>query len=190
MSIVRIVSVLLAVGVSLLLSGCIWSERAVFPEWGEQAALEGTFTCSPLDIAGKPTGSEPQDFIFHEVSSGEGYKYYVFAPPSTSGGDKPEPISFTLHQIYRGFYVGQTTSQPGEAQYFWYGSLKKQFFYFEDSSMEPDMERLAKEHDIVLDQFTKNYYTALHGKEENIRAYLIELGPLYKGSSMRCADNE
>lgn len=183
----HIVGALLALGAALLLSGCTWAERAVFPEWGEVASLEGTFSCGYYDKEGVSTSSDPTTVTFHEVGGGEkGYKYYAFGSPSSSGEEKPEPISFSLHEIYRGFYVGQSIVSPTEVQYFWYGSVKNEFFYYEDESMKPDRERLAKEHDVALDPFTKEYYVALHGEDEDIRAYLLELGPLYQGGIMRC----
>lgn len=180
-----------AAAAALLLSGCTYALQPVFPEWGEQVQIASNLVCNLIGPDGEPSSDPPQHYMVMTVSQSDGdtksYRYYFFL--NNDNDELGEPAIVSFHYPTAGesdlFIMQQITDDF--ADYGWFDPQIGEFYYFEDEeAMGADQERIAKEHNVLLDKVTRDYYTGVHGDAVNIRAYLSEIGEYYKGGVNHC----
>jgi len=180
----KLVGAVLATSIVLLISGCTFTDQAIFPETGERTPLRDSIMCTIIGIDGDP--GEEQFFNVAEVGSEEeGYQYYSFPIPS-DGKSRSMPIIFSIHKTeVEDTYIGQAIADGGY-HYFWYNVKSGMVSYMESDLMSADIVTLAEEHDVAVETKTRDYYQMVHGKDDDIKGFLLAYGNIFQGGGMKC----
>lgn len=176
-----------------LLSACTYSIEPAFPTVGEDVGLPSRMACQVVSSSSDTKQAVSYITVVEvikekEVGGENGSQYYFFSENSGGGYNEPEIMSFHLNGMgKKNLYVMQNITDSGYGEYSWYNPRSREFYSSENfEAMQPDIDRIAKKHNVVLDRATRSSYLAIHGQSANLRAYLSEIGDYFQGVTEKC----